>query len=209
MILAVDLSAQAAEPDTVPFRPNVTLGYEVAGQVLRFLYPERKGHSLSLSFEWQPHLMAAIEAGTSGVDIKKPSHIYSSSGGFLKAGINYNLLQKRPDLKGNQIFLLMRYGFGFLTHEAPLIVINDGYWGEASVSFEKANFLAHWAEIGGGLRTRLFGNFFIGWDVRLRLMMARNHGSELNPYYIGGFGRNHNNSSVGFQYFIFYKFPVK
>lgn len=208
LFLVINKPASAAEPDTLPFRPNFTVGYDVSGQIMRLLYPDLSRHGLTLSYEWRPNWMATIETGTAHVEIREERHIYFSRGMFFKAGVNFNLLQNQPLIRGNQIFFLMRYGFGFLNHEAPLVNIHDGYWGEANVSFEKSRVGSHWAEFGGGLRTRLTGNLFIGWDVRLRFLLAQNQEEELNPYYIPGFGRGSDNTSTVFQYFIYYKFPL-
>jgi len=208
-VLTISRPAWGTEPDTIPFHPTITLGYDVSGQVMRLLNPEASGHGITLNFEWRPHWMAVLEAGATKIEIREEKHSYFSQSRFLKAGVNYNLLQKQPLLRDDQIFLLLRYGFGWLNHEAPHIIIKDGYWGEASISFEKAKVMSHWAEIGGGLRTRLAGNIFIGWDIRLRLMLAQNLGSGPTPFYVSGFGRNHNNTSAAFQYFIYYKIPIK
>jgi hypothetical protein len=208
LILVISLPAKAQEKaDTLIFRPALSLGYDISGLVLNLIEPEVFLHGISAGFEWRPSWIAALEVGNMDIGVERESHTYDAKGVFFRAGVNYNLLQKNPKMPGEEIFLSFRYGFGTLTHEAPRIIINDPYWGQIEGSFEKAGYSAHWAEIGGGLKTRLFWHFYLGWDLRLRLMLARNPGSEMNPYYISGFGKNKGNSAVMLHYSVYYKFP--
>jgi hypothetical protein len=194
--------------DTLVFRPTVSLGYDLSGLARNYFEPEVMVHGISGSFEWQPNWFAAIEAGNLDVAIARETHNYDARGLFFRAGVNYNLLQKNPSMKGEEIFLSFRYGFGTLSHEAPRIIINDPYWGSVEGAFEAARYSAHWAEIGGGLKTKLFWNLYLGWDLRIRLMLARKPGSDMDPYYISGFGKNDGNTSVMLHYSLFYKFSA-
>ncbi len=208
LILTYSLSAKAQqESDTLSFRPTLSLGYDMSGLVLYLLEPEVFMHGALLGYEWRPNWFATLEAGNMSIGVERETHSYEASGVFFRAGLNYNLLQGNPRMKGEEIFLLFRYGFGRLNHEAPRLIINDPYWGSVEGAFEKAPYTAHWAEIGGGLKTRLFWHIYLGWDLRLRLILARQPGSEMNPYYISGFGKNKGNSAVMLHYFVYYKFP--
>ena len=208
LILIFSLEARAQEGDTLVFRPTFSLGYDLSGLARNYFEPEVLMQHVSASYEWQPHLFANIEAGNLDVAVARETHNYEARGVFLRAGVNYNLFQKNQAMKGEEIFLAIRYGFGWLTHEAPRIIINQPYWGSVETSFEAAPFSAHWAEIGGGLKTKLFWNFYLGWDLRIRLMLARNPGSDMSPYYISGFGKNDGNTSVMLHYSLFYKFSA-
>ncbi|MBW6497080.1 MAG: hypothetical protein K0B09_01695 [Bacteroidales bacterium] len=208
LILAHSLSAKAQqEADTLVFRPSLSLGYDLSGLALNLLEPEVFMHGASLGYEWRPNWIAAIELGNMDIGVQRETHTYEASGVFFRAGLSYNLLQDNPRMQGEEVFLSFRYGFGTLTHEAPRITVDEPYWGSVEGSFEQAGYSAHWAEIGGGLKTKLFWHIYLGWDLRLRLMLARNPGSEMNPYYISGFGRNKGNSAVMLHYSVYYKFP--
>lgn len=163
---------------------------------------------VSASVEWQPNWFAVLEAGNMNVAVARETHNYDAHGLFFRTGVNYNLFQKNKAMKGEEISLALRYGFGWLSHEAPRIIITEPYWGQVEDSFEAAGYSAHWAEIGGGLKTKLFWNIYLGWDLRIRLMLARNPGSDMEPYYISGFGRNEGNTSVMLHYSVIYKFSA-
>lgn len=202
------MAARGQERDTLVFRPTFSLGYDLSGLARNYFEPEVLMQHISASYEWQPNWFAALEAGNMDVTVERETHNYHSQGLFFRAGVNYNLLQKSPAMKGEEIFLAFRYGFGWLTHEAPRIIITEPYWGSVEEAFESAGYSAHWAEIGGGLKTKLFWNIYLGWDLRIRLMLARNPGSEMEPYYISGFGKNNGNTAVMLHYSLFYKFSA-
>ncbi|MDX9941358.1 MAG: DUF6048 family protein [Bacteroidales bacterium] len=208
LILSFSLSARAQQGDTLVFRPSFSLGYDLAGLARNFLEPEVMMHQVTAAYEWQPNWFAAMEAGHMDVGVARETHNYDARGLFFRAGVNYNLFQKNPAMKGDEIFLAFRYGFGWLDHEAPRIIITEPYWGSVEDVFEPAGYSAHWAEIGGGLKTKLFWNLYLGWDLRIRLMLARNAGSEMEPYYISGFGKNEGNTSVMLHYSLYYKFSA-
>ena len=206
LILAISPGVKAQEAETLVFRQNVSLGYDVSGFARKLIEPEVFMHGISAGFEWRPNWTASLELGTLGIDVQRDSHQYLASGFFVRSGVNYNLLQK-TSMPGEELFVSFRYGFGSLAHEAPNISIIDPYWGSLETSLDPARYSAHWAEIGGGLKTRLFWNIYIGWDLRIRLKLARSSDIEMEPYYISGFGKGKNNSVVMLHYSVYYKFP--
>lgn len=208
LILTFSFNARAQEQDTLLFRPTVSLGYDLSGLVRNYFEPEVLMQGVSASVEWQPNWFAVLEAGNMDVAVARETHNYDAQGLFFRTGVNYNLFQKNKAMKGEEISLALRYGFGWLSHEAPRIIITEPYWGQVEDSFEAAGYSAHWAEIGGGLKTKLFWNIYLGWDLRIRLMLARNPGSDMEPYYISGFGRNEGNTSVMLHYSVIYKFSA-
>lgn len=201
--------AQAPDAEPEPFRRKLSLGIDVSGPVMHLLQPETLSQSVSLDLELQPNLMAAFEAGMAHFRVDNPSTQYTVSGQFFRIGANYNLLQENPKLRDDQIFALLRYSFGMNTHQAPVISVENPYWGPISHSFDKLQYGAHWAEVGLGLRTRLFHHFFVGWNIRVSFMLARTGDLQVKPYYFSGFGRNTGNTKFGFQYFLYYRLPTK
>lgn len=207
LALAISTAAQAQDPDPVVFRPGLSLGYDVSGIARRLIEPQVFMHGISAGYEWQPNWTASAELGTLNIDIRKETHHYLASGFFLRGGVNYNLLQKRATMPGEELYISVRYGYGNLTHQAPYILINDPYWGPFETLKQQASFVAHWAEIGGGLKTKLFWNIFIGWDLRVRMKLSSHSDNDMEPYYISGFGKEKNNSAIMLHYSVYYKFP--
>lgn len=208
LILTISLSGKAQNSDTIVFRPMLTLGYDVSGYARLLLEPEVFMHGFSASYEWKPNWMGAIEVGSMNIDITRDSHQYTSRGIFFRGGVNYNLLQKRPAFSNDEVFLSLRYGFGSLNQQAPFIIIYDPYWGSLETSLDPARYSAHWAEIGGGLKTKLFWNIYLGWDLRIKVLLAQKSDIDMEPYVISGYGKNRGNSAVMVHYSFFYKFPV-
>lgn len=209
LALVLSTASQAQVADTLVFRPSLSLGYDVSGMARRFFEPNVFMHGVSAGIEWRPNLTAIVELGTLNIDINKETHTYLSRGFFVRTGLNYNLLQRRLSMPGEELFVSVRYGFGSLTHEAPFILIDDPYWGPFETMQQPAGYTAHWAEIGGGLKTKLFWNIYIGWDLRVRMKLAHKSEVDMEPYYISGFGKGENNSAVMLHYSVYYKIPFK
>ncbi len=207
LALAISTAAKAQDTDTLVFRPSLSLGYDVLGMARKLIEPQVFMHGVSLGYQWRPNWTASIELGTLDIDILKETHHYLARGFFLRTGVNYNLLQRRASMPGEELFVSVRYGFGNLTHEAPYILINNPYWGRFETLKQPANYASHWAEIGGGLKTKLFWNIFIGWDLRIRMKLSSKSEIDMEPYYISGFGKGKNNSAIMLHYSVYYKFP--
>lgn len=211
LLPAIEYSANASQPEAeeAPFRRYMSLGVELAGPAMHFIAPETFVLSASADLEIRPNLMAAIELGNAHVNVKQPAAEYNVSGQFFRIGANYNLLQQNPAIHGNQIFMFLRYAASFNTHNAPVVQLIDPVWGNQEVSFDQLSYQAHWAEVGAGLRTRIFHNFFLGWNVRAAFMISQTDNENTKPFFVSGFGRNQNNTQFSFQYFIYYRIPTK
>lgn len=188
------------------FSPGLRIGADLSGFARNYFEPETMAWEVSTEMEWRRNWIAVLEGGGLHVAVKKTSHSYMAKGYFFRAGIDYNLID-RPDMENvGMVYALTRYGFGRLRHEASNILIYNDYWGDYESSIAPETGFAHWFEIGGGLKTRLAGNFFIGWSVRARFLLHLTDTQGMEPYYISGFGKNEGKPSVMVHYYLYYKF---
>lgn len=204
-LMASSLVTRANTDTDTLFHPSLKIGVDVSGFARNLLEPETMAFEISADLEWQKNWFAAIEAGFLDIDIKKTTHNYKAEGYFLRAGIDYNLLQKNMEENPGIVYGLLRYGVSNTKHEAPEINIHNPYWGGVSTSIPSEVIWSHWFELGGGLKTRLAGNFYVGWTLRARFLMAKSSPLAMEPYYIAGFGKFDDKPSVMVHYYIYYK----
>ena len=107
----------------------------------------------------------------------------------------------------NGIFIGLRYAYAWQTHESGRFSIVDDYWGgyEGSVGSSAVN--SHSVDALVGFRCEVLRNFYMGWTVRGRFLLASTHGDELKPYAIAGYGKYDNKVNVGFTYTLEYQIP--
>ncbi|MFO7977101.1 MAG: DUF6048 family protein [Bacteroidales bacterium] len=208
LILTLSLSQPVrAQQDTL-FTPSVTLGLDVSGLARRWLEPGTLQWEGSLSGQWRKNWFATLEAGFLDVEIEKQTHNYFSRGWFIRAGVDHNLLKSnQPDLQ-DLLLLLVRYGYGTLEHQSTRIVISNPYWGDYRTSLAAERHHAHWLELGAAIKTRVLGNFYMGWSLRTRLILFQSQQIQMQPFIISGYGKSASNPNLMIHYSLYYKFPL-
>ncbi len=208
ILITAKSSVLFAQNDTI-YHPALRIGFDVSGPARQLVEPETSTMELSLDYEWMENFFAVLEAGILNVQIEKESHIYQADGKFFRAGADFNLLGPQPGSLNDLVLISLRYGFSTMDHKAPYILIPDPFWGDHRSSLSPEKFRAHWLEAGLGLKTELFRNLFIGWGLRGRLLLSKTREPEMEPYFIGGFGKSNNNTSLMLHYHIAYRIPFR
>mgnify|MGYP006183846597 CR=1 FL=1 len=136
----------------------------------------------------------------------------SASGTYIKAGFDYNFYQNWLDME-NMIFIGMRYGVASFSQNLNSYRIYDtsSYFEEVIVPADQqfSGLSAHWVEVVGGVKAELFSNFFLGFTVRLKNLVANKKPDNFDNLYIPGFNRTYDgNFGVGFNYTLSYFIPL-
>lgn len=197
-----------ARPDTL-FSPSIRLGVDLGGFARQAFEPETKPLELTVDVEWRQHYFAVIEIGMLDVDIDRESHRYQAQGLFIRAGMDFNILGQTSTNPHDGVLLSVRYGYGSLDHEAPMVMITDPYWGNYTTSMPTEAYQAHWLEAGIGLKTQIWGQLFLGWSLRGRLLVSRPSSAGMEPYYISGFGKSGSSGNLMLHYTISYRIPFR
>jgi hypothetical protein len=208
LLLLTGLSASLYGQTETLFRPSLRVGYDVSALARRFLEPEVRSTEFWADWEWQRNWFAAIEGGLLDVSMEKPSHTYEAGGWFLRIGADYNFLDRKDAIHQDLVIASARYGIGSMNQQAPHIVISDPYWGDFVTSMPAERHLAHWLEIGGGVKTRIGRDFFMGWAIRTRFLLSQSSEGQINPLVIPGYGRPRGNTSVMLHYTLYYRLPL-
>ena len=82
-------------------------------------------------------------------------------------------------------------------------------WGTMETSFPETQLNAHWFEGVVGLRGEIVKNFYMGYTIRVKQMLAHSDYENYTPYWVPGFGKATQSMVIGMSYSIFYAIPIK
>ena len=140
-------------------------------------------------------LFPAIEIGVMGYNQQQEDYHYTTAGGFVKVGANYNFLNYKPNRKKDHaVFAGVRYGYSFTSYQLQDAHIANQYWNETGVY---------------SVRVQVYKQFFMGAALEIRTF---GHYYQKEPYYpstIAGFGSDANTTNFGLLYHLTYQFPAK
>ena len=151
-----------------------------------------------------------------GNEEKIISNYYLNStvnGTYLKCGVNFKL---NNDIRTqNIVYSGFNLGFSQFNQRINSYTIynnNSIYWGESIIT-EPVNLTdlkAFWLELVFGLKTEIFNNLFLGFELQLKNILKQNNKQGITNLYIPGFNRTYDSSNIGagFSYSISYLIPV-
>lgn len=151
-----------------------------------------------------------------GNEEKKINSDYLNStvkGTYVKGGVNFKL---NNDIKTENLFYSgLILGFSNFNQSIDNYTIyntNSTYWGESYVdeSLSLSNLNAVWFEIVFGLKTEIFNNLFLGFELQLKNVLKQKNSLGITNFYIPGFNRTYDSSDfgAGFSYTISYLIPI-
>lgn len=194
--------------DTLPdFKPDrfIRLGLDVSALARQIVEPEVRQFEFSADSEVIFNWFAVAEGGFMLVNADREDFQYSASGYFGRLGFDYNLLGRNHPKQNDLVVLGLRYGFSAVKHEAPFYFISNPYWGDYSGSLVESNYYQHWIEFSGGVKTEVFNNLFLGWNLKTRVRLSQTKEPDLKPYYIGGYGRGTRTAPIMIHFSVMYR----
>ena len=185
------------------------LGFEAGSLVRKYFEPGLDAYTFSLDYEVDLKYYPVIEMGVFDIHKDQDKLTYQSNGYFGKIGLNYNFLSNKGIWDYNMVYGGMRLGLANYEHNAEDILIENDYFGDYQIDNISATGLnALWMEVVAGLRVEVVSNIFLGWSLRGKIMMFKDKGTKMPPYFIPGYGRGENNASLRIQYYISYQIPI-
>ena len=156
-------------------------------------------------------------AGELGFEEKANSNNYletSAKGSYFKAGVDFNLYNNWLGME-NLITSGLRVGISSFSQTRERFTIydtNSQTWGELQNSerTEFSDLSAVWAELIFGIKTEVFNNVFLGFNVQVKTRLTEKSPSNFENIFIPGFGRTYDSSKVGtgFSYTLSYLLPI-
>jgi len=221
-LLLVSLSGVAqetkpAQADTVAVVPvkadryGLRVGLDLHRPARSFYDDGFKGFEIVADYRLSKKLYFAGELGTVDYTVDDDVINFTTKGSYFKAGIDINTYENWLDME-NMIYIGFRYGFSSFSQNLNSYTIYDrsNYFPDVTkYPNEKYSGLsAHWGEIIGGLKAEVYDNLFIGFSVRLNMLITDKKPKGFDNLYIPGFNRTYDgNFGVGFNYTLSYFIP--
>ena len=188
---------------------GVKVGVDVLGLLNQALGSDAHSSEASVEVNLKNRFFPIMELGYGGMETTddETDIYFKTSAPFVRLGMDYNVLYKKPHLPG-YFTVGVRYGFSSFKYDVQAPDLVDPNWGNIAVPvrYEGVKSNVSWAELVVGLKTNVYKNFYIGFTARYRarLSMTKNENSE--PSYIPGYGQG-KSSNYGITYNLVYKLP--
>ncbi len=191
-------------PPEVVLDPGLRIGLNLVRPLMVFPLPSRFGIESVLDYNISPEYFVVAEAGVSRRSLNEPSYKLIERGAFMRIGADRNLYNHYNDV----IAIGARLGFSLYERGAPRIFGEDPYWGSITGSLPPSVFFRQWAEVVLVLKTEIFTNILLGWNMRGKLLLPGRDDSHMAEFYIPGFGESSVNATAGFDFYIYYRIPL-
>lgn len=186
-----------------------------AGKLLRsFIDDDYSGFEVNADYRIQKALYIA---GELGIEKKTTINDYldvTTSGAYLKAGIDYNLYKNWLDMD-NMIYTGFRVGASTFSQDINSLTVynTDQYWGSQYNSNEVQTFndlTAFWIELIVGMKVEIYNNLYLGLNLQLKGLVSEVEPTNFENVYIPGFYKTYDSSGigVGYGYTISYLIPL-
>jgi hypothetical protein len=206
LIFACTLSVRAQDSIKVPL--NIRAGFDIYGPSNYYFNRDNLTLEGFIAFDRDSKKTYVLEAGYQDFHYSQYNYDYASKGTFIRGGVDLNIIKPFQAEGKYYAGVGLRYGISLYSFEIPFFD-RDNYWGTTTGSIAGSNHLAHFIEVNPGLRTEIFKNVSIGWNVRLRLMIRNGTGRDMKPVLVPGFGNGTKSFSPGINYYIIINFPYK
>lgn len=214
-ITGCSLMAQTSDKakDSVAYkdRYGLRVGLDVVLPVYTAISDETKGFEIVGDFRVYKRFYAAAELGYRDYSDEEDFYKYSTSGQYIKLGVDYNAYKNWIGME-NMIVVGLRYAFSTFDQTVNEYAINadpfiPGRTETESVVYDSLN--AQWVELVLGLKVEVLHNVFLGVSFRGNKMISATDPDNFKNLYVPGFGSvSFNNFGFSFNYTVSYLIPI-
>ncbi|MDO6759271.1 DUF6048 family protein [Tamlana sp. 2_MG-2023] len=198
----------------IKLKYGLRVGADFSKLLRSALDDDYQGFEINGDFRLSKHLYAAAEIGTEEKNTITDYMDISTTGAYLKAGVDYNMYDNWLDMD-NMIFAGFRVGGSAFSHdlnEATIYTTNQ-YWTPQLTLTDKLEFndlTAFWAEVQLGIKAEVLKNLYMGLNVQLRFLVTDTDPGNFENVYIPGFGKTYDSNGIGagYGYTIAYRIPL-
>ncbi|MDR1860053.1 MAG: DUF6048 family protein [Bacteroidales bacterium] len=169
---------------------------------------DRMGLAFSADVELVPNIFPVVEAGAESYKIDHDYINYNSSGGFVRLGLDYNLLEAQDPSERSTLYVGFRYGLSVSTQQIESYTLNN-YWETVSGAFHAQTYGAQWLEGVFGMTGEIMKNLYLGWSIRLKVNVYQGSKHDMPPAsFNAGYGKTAK-SRFDMTYSLYYTIPFK
>lgn len=209
------LMAQTSDTakDSVAYkdRYGIRVGLDVVLPFYTALSDETKGFEIVSDFRVSKRFYAATELGYRDYSGEEDFYKYTTSGQYIKAGVDYNAYKNWIGME-NMIVVGLRYAFSTFDQTVNEYTINadpfiPGRTESETLVYDNLN--AQWIELVLGLKVEVLHNVFLGVSFRGNKMISSSEPDNFKNLYVPGFGSvSFNNAGFSFNYTVSYLIPI-
>lgn len=185
------------------------------GKIIRTLADdEYTGFEINADYRYSKNLYIAGEIGTEEKTTTTDFLNTTSTGGYLKAGVDYNLYTNWLDMD-NMIYSGFRVGLSSFkqTINSYTIYNTNQVWQPPTTITEAREFKglnAIWAEVIFGIKAEVVSNLYVGLNAQLKARVSETEPDNFENIFIPGFGRTYDSGrfGIGFGYNVSYLIPL-
>jgi hypothetical protein len=207
-ILLLTLHPKVSGQDSIKVPLSIRAGIDAFGPAYYFTNKNNLSIEGFAAFDYDLKKSFVAEAGFQNFSYSQYNYDYGSVGAFLRLGVDFNSIKPFQAAGKYYAGVGLRYGISLYKMDVPQFT-HENYWGKALGSVPSSTHLAHFIEFDPGVRTQIFKNVSIGWNLRLKLMIYRGIGKDMKPVSIPGFGNSVKSFSPGINYYIIFSIPYK
>lgn len=172
-----------------------------------------KGFEFNADYRYNKNWYIAAEAGYENKYKADDQLAFTTSGAFLKIGVDKNMHQNWLNMN-NLIYVGARYGLSLHSQNLHAYRVNTGssYFDEEMQypELKSTGLMAHWLELVIGTKVEIASNLFLGMNVRLKALAYQTQPEGFENLYFPGYGQKYSgNIGVGFGYTVSYLLPMK
>jgi hypothetical protein len=207
IVLFLSSSAGKAQ-DTVLFPLKIRAGFDISGPIIYLTDENNMNFEGHISVDRNEKMSYVVEGGMLDYKYSQYNYDYLSKGIFTKIGVDFNLLKPEKSIGKYWAGIGLRYGLSIYKSETTSFQ-HENYWGLVSSSVPLKTSSGHFIELVPGVRTELFRNFSLGWNIRLKLLISGGGGRDLKPIYFPGYGNGDKRTAAGISYYLMWNIPYK
>ena len=185
------------------------------GKLIRsFADEDYSGFEVTADYRLKKRLYIAGEIGFEEKNTITDYLDITSTGSYIKGGIDYNMYQNWLDMD-NMIYAGFRIGASTFSQNLNSFTVytTNQYWEPQFTSNDLKEFnglTAIWIELVLGMKVELFNNLFLGLNVQLKVLGSETEPDNFGNVYIPGFNKTFDSSGigVGYGYTVSYRIPL-
>ncbi len=204
----INITNLYSQTDTIKTAKYLAFGFEVIGPIEKLITSNKGNYEINFKPQLSKNLFFVSEAGfldfsKNQIDVNK-SYNYALSGNYFRLGLEYNVFRRNRTSEPNFILIGCRLGHSTTKHQGDNIMISDVVWGNQYYNFPSSKLTSNWFEFTGGIRAQIAKLVALEWQLRLKYLFNKQTSSNMEPYYIAGFGRTNQKFTIGFTYNLYF-----
>jgi hypothetical protein len=184
---------------------GIRLGTDLLSIILSQVNEKFNGWEVNADVDFYRYYLA-VDYGYWAKQLVIDNGYFENSGNYFRVGADVNFLLKDPDR--NMVFLGYRYGQSTFDQSSSYLqkfVIAPPY----ALASADNNVSAHWMELTGGLRVKIWKMIWVGYTARFKFAPRASGYTEMLPFDIPGYGVFEKKIYWGFNYQVFFKIPFR